>query len=67
MLRIKLKLLREEGIELIRVKENEIKRKEEDVESGGKTETEERSEEGMEERNELCGKGKRKKGVVDGG
>lgn len=52
---------------MIRVKENEIKRKEEDVESGEKTETEERSEEGMEERNELCGKGKRKKGVVDGG
>lgn len=67
MLRIKLKLLREEGIELIRVKENEIKRKEEDVESGGKTETEERSEEGMEERNKLCGKGKTKKGVDDGG
>lgn len=52
---------------MIRVKENEIKRKEEDVESGEKTETEERSEEGMEERNELCGKGKRKKGVVDEG
>lgn len=65
MLRMKLKLLREEGIELIKVKENEIKRKEEDVESGEKTETEERSEEGMEERNELCGK--RKKGIVDGG
>lgn len=63
MLRMKLKLLREEGIESIRVKENGVKRKEEDVESGEKTETEERSEEGMEERNELCGKRKRKKGV----
>lgn len=66
VLRMKLKLLREEGIELIRVKENEIKRKEEDVESEEKTETEEGSEEGMEERNELC-REKEKRGIVDGG
>lgn len=48
---------------MIRVKENEIKIKEEDIESGEKTETEVGREEGMDERNELCGKGKRKKGI----
>lgn len=46
---------------MIRVKKNEIKRKEEDVESREKTETEERSEEGMEEMN-YAGKGRGKKG-----
>lgn len=48
---------------MIRVKENEIKIKEEDIESREKTETEVGHEEDMDERNELCGKEKRKKGV----
>lgn len=48
---------------MIRVKENEIKIKEEDIESREKTETEVGREEGMDERNELYGKGKRKKEV----
>lgn len=48
---------------MIRVKENEIKIKEENIESGEKIETEVEREEGMDEKNELCGKGKRKKGV----
>lgn len=48
---------------MIRVKENEIKIKEEDIKRREKTETEVGREEGMNEKNELCGKGKRKKGV----
>lgn len=48
---------------MIRVKENEIKIKEEDIERREKTETEVGREEGMNEKNELCGKGKRKKRV----
>lgn len=44
---------------MIRVKENEIKIKEEDIESREKTETEIGREEDMDERNELCGKGKK--------
>lgn len=48
---------------MIRVKENEIKIKEEDIESREKTETEVGREKGMNEKNELCRKEKRKKGV----
>lgn len=57
---MKLKLLRKKGKDKSYGK---IKIKEEDIKSGEKTETEVGREEGMDERNELCGKGKRKKGI----